>query len=367
MKQFSNLRDDTLLEKLKSSDPTGKWIRDFVHSDNPKFAGKSKKERIRMALGASYAAKRNEDTDLMDEAKDSGEYDYEGEMAMTQLRTIIRHSEHLLGMLSPNTNLPEWVQSKITLATDYLQTSHDYMMSKDGLDEVSSELLDRYKEKANKSADTLSSQGKYKQSNDRRLNVMKATGKQIEKTTSNIRKSLRNENVEVVAEDMKSAAAELSKYASAHGGIDKDDFHTAAKHMEAGNNTALHNHINNLDSEPRDKILTTLHKHGNDIKRYGYATEEVEPKRSSPDVPFDGPYSKKKVAIPGKAGYGFSAARHLAKHAMKKIADKQPVPQVKEGENTQMKGEDPCEPNYQMIGTKKKGGKEVPNCVPAKK
>jgi len=54
-----------LEEKLTAADPTSKWISDFVHSDNPKFAGKSKKERIRMALGASYAAKgqsRNEET-----------------------------------------------------------------------------------------------------------------------------------------------------------------------------------------------------------------------------------------------------------------------------------------------------------------
>ena len=62
MKKFNDLREETLEEKLKASDPTGKWIHDFVHSDDPKFAGKSKKERIRMALGAAYGAKKtNED------------------------------------------------------------------------------------------------------------------------------------------------------------------------------------------------------------------------------------------------------------------------------------------------------------------
>mgnify|MGYP003350760822 CR=1 FL=1 len=45
-------------EKLKASDGAAKWIHDFVHSDNPKFEGKSKKERIQQALGAYYAAKR---------------------------------------------------------------------------------------------------------------------------------------------------------------------------------------------------------------------------------------------------------------------------------------------------------------------
>jgi hypothetical protein len=65
----------------------------------------------------------------LNEAKDEGEYGYEGDMAMSQLKTICRHSEEFMGMLKPDTDLPEWVQSKITLATDYIQTAHDYMMS----------------------------------------------------------------------------------------------------------------------------------------------------------------------------------------------------------------------------------------------
>ena len=46
-------------EKLSVSDGVDKWIHDFVHSDNPKFEGKSKKDRIQQALGAYYAAKRS--------------------------------------------------------------------------------------------------------------------------------------------------------------------------------------------------------------------------------------------------------------------------------------------------------------------
>ena len=30
-----------------------------------------------------------------------------------------------------NSNLPEWVQSKITLAEDYIVTAHNYMMGED--------------------------------------------------------------------------------------------------------------------------------------------------------------------------------------------------------------------------------------------
>jgi len=46
-------------EKLTAADPASEWIKDFVASDNPKFEGKSKKERINMALGAYYAAKKS--------------------------------------------------------------------------------------------------------------------------------------------------------------------------------------------------------------------------------------------------------------------------------------------------------------------
>lgn len=70
MKKFNELREQYLEEKLKASDPAGTYIHDFVHSDNPKFAGKSKAKRIQMALAASYAAKgksRNEETKQIDE------------------------------------------------------------------------------------------------------------------------------------------------------------------------------------------------------------------------------------------------------------------------------------------------------------
>jgi predicted RNA binding protein YcfA (HicA-like mRNA interferase family) len=65
----------------------------------------------------------------VNEAKDEQEYGYEGDMAMNQLETIIRHATYLKDMMKPDTDLPEWVQSKITLAQDYIQTACDYMTS----------------------------------------------------------------------------------------------------------------------------------------------------------------------------------------------------------------------------------------------
>jgi hypothetical protein len=59
-----SLTEEQLEEILKKSDPAGKWVSDFVHSKNPKFEGKSKKERMKQALGAYYAKQRNEEVEI---------------------------------------------------------------------------------------------------------------------------------------------------------------------------------------------------------------------------------------------------------------------------------------------------------------
>ena len=61
------------------------------------------------------------------EAKDAREYDYEGDMATSQLRSLIFNAEDLIDLMDDNTNLPEWVQSKITLAEDYISTAANYL------------------------------------------------------------------------------------------------------------------------------------------------------------------------------------------------------------------------------------------------
>ena len=76
--------------------------------------------------------------DILDEAVDTidkGEYDYEGAMARTQLQTIARSSTELIMMLTPYENMPEWVQSKITLAQDYITCVKDYLKSREELGE----------------------------------------------------------------------------------------------------------------------------------------------------------------------------------------------------------------------------------------
>jgi len=61
------------------------------------------------------------------EAKDPNEYDNEGEMMKNQLRQIDSAIDKLMGMVQDNDNLPEWVQSKVTKATDYIRSVRDYL------------------------------------------------------------------------------------------------------------------------------------------------------------------------------------------------------------------------------------------------
>ena len=87
-------------------------------------------------------------------AKDSREYGYEGEMVMSQLKGIMNHAEQMHNMLKPDTDLPEWVQSKVTLAYDYMQTAADYMateMSEEvNVDKYADSLIKRDKQNLSK-------------------------------------------------------------------------------------------------------------------------------------------------------------------------------------------------------------------------
>lgn len=56
--------DEMINEVLSKDQPAGDWIKDFVKSDDPKFAGKSEAKRKEMALAAYYAKQKNEEIDV---------------------------------------------------------------------------------------------------------------------------------------------------------------------------------------------------------------------------------------------------------------------------------------------------------------
>lgn len=62
----SNQLDEMISEVLSKDQPAGDWIKDFVKSDDPKFAGKSEAKRKEMALAAYYAKQKNEELEVND-------------------------------------------------------------------------------------------------------------------------------------------------------------------------------------------------------------------------------------------------------------------------------------------------------------
>lgn len=106
--------------------------------DAPRSAGRPKGTGRKLgAKGPSVASKLlkgkgglKEHDDEIDIA-DRGEYDQEGKMARQDLHTMVDAARELHAILGSDENLPEWVQSKITKALDYIDTARDYMQSVD--------------------------------------------------------------------------------------------------------------------------------------------------------------------------------------------------------------------------------------------
>ena len=117
--------------------------------------------------------------------KDPDEYDQEGEMAKGQLRTIIANAQRAHDMLTDDTNMAEWVQSKITLASDYISTVADYMQSQlkeETLSELNKDTLYSYRRKADKDLD--------KQGNELDSNVRHGKAKEANKNSFKVSKRM---------------------------------------------------------------------------------------------------------------------------------------------------------------------------------
>jgi hypothetical protein len=103
--------------------------KDGSELENIPFNAKTEQQK-RMKKALTDLGNKLKQTDpRLKESKDSQEYDYEGDMAKSDLRSIIHNAQTLHDMLDDKTNLAEWCQSKITLAEDYISTVTNYMRS----------------------------------------------------------------------------------------------------------------------------------------------------------------------------------------------------------------------------------------------
>jgi hypothetical protein len=114
---------------------------DSKDSQADKYASPKKKGRpagTKRAIGAkgptgkSKLMSKDSIKEFADEEEtislvNKGEYDREGEMAKDDLQSLAMAAKELHAILGDDENLPEWVQSKITKALDYINSSNQYM------------------------------------------------------------------------------------------------------------------------------------------------------------------------------------------------------------------------------------------------
>ena len=135
-----------LNEIITKKTSAGEIIKDFQQSDDPKFAGKSKEERQRMALGAYYGmhpekSKTNEETELVNEdlavpllggdsiAKfKTNDTESEIEMVKAELKAIANKAMHLVMAMPEGMHIEPWVQAKIAQAKETISGVHDHMI-----------------------------------------------------------------------------------------------------------------------------------------------------------------------------------------------------------------------------------------------
>jgi hypothetical protein len=103
--------------------------KDSAGSDGPRGRGRPKGSKAAIGAkinrGTSKLMTREGDQDPADQ----GEYDREGEMSRNEIHTMMRNAKQLEKMLGNDDDLPEWVQKKLSLASDYMQTIADYLAS----------------------------------------------------------------------------------------------------------------------------------------------------------------------------------------------------------------------------------------------
>ena len=67
------------------------------------------------------------EVDIEEPVRDLDHSDHEGSMALSQLRRSAKYSQKLSHMIRESDDLPEWVESKITKASDYLGSVYHYL------------------------------------------------------------------------------------------------------------------------------------------------------------------------------------------------------------------------------------------------
>lgn len=237
--------------------------------------------------------------------ENSPEYDDEAGMSHGSLHTIRRAAEGLLDVIDQGDNLPEWCQEKISLAEDYLVTVWDYIQSEkaQGVDpEIDESGLQYYtgKKKYGKDGMAALAAAGRKGASQEELGRIKDRYIKKEDQTDDLRDSVLN----VLQTIYKGAAAgeEMIDYLA-------DELNDYYRYVKAS----------------KDKTLK---------QAYQFMMDNGQEAEDDP---------KMMAMVAGKA------IEMLGSDVSEGLRDPK---------------DNPCWKGYKPVGTKKKGGRTVPNCVP---
>jgi hypothetical protein len=335
---------------------------------------KAKKEPRARFYTSSSAFQRGRGTGKagtvrMEETDDEREYDYEGEMAKTQLRSIMRHAEHLHGMLEDADNLPEWVQSKITKAEDYLSGAHDYMMSKMNEQTDITELSTRKEEVEIDEASSAYGRinKRFKDLSGRSLD---AAAKEWGDKAKDLQKQIDAQAAENERRKaaMKKEEADLDEIAVVKTnkpiGTRVADIGPGGKEYNIKTNKAYDDAKKKNPKGREGGVIKAIdHLAKEEAEHIDEATPTKQQVKQAIGIARDPRYRQGNVSGAVEAMKKINPG--LDQHpVVKKELQKQNEDVVDEEGKLKGGAKDPCWKGYEMVGTKKKNGKEVPNCVP---
>ena len=212
---------------------------------------------------------------------DIGEYDQEGDMAKSDLRSIMANAKELHDMIDDADNLPEWCQNKITLAEDYISTVANYLTA-----EMSEEVM---QEGRPSQRHPLEGHEYHKKSDEALVHIAK--------------------DAHAAAEAMKSHNTDAEN-----------------KYRDQANDSATVRHFRKTSGKPdwyKKKYGLKESFRPMDEPNYNNSIQARQKKADDSKPPFDGPYKKTPTVVTDKSGakHGpMSRARDLARNAAKKQA-----------------------------------------------
>ena len=317
--------------------------------------------------------------------------DDEGYMARNELDSIERAIKNLRKSIkSGNQQLPAWVQSKITKAADYIDTASEYLESDESVDEAKQI---SFPVKKSSGAGALTPQAA-KQLGDKAVELQKKKAASVslpnmrKEEISLVEKILGEEkcgkgmywcNTDEVCKPLpEGMKVSGQKIKPTEVGIDKPVAEGSCTHTKKGKSCPVHGTDQCPMSEEKDpKGPVKSYKSPEELaKKHGVSVEEIKKQLEiGTKVEFEHTTSKSSARI--------TALQHLDEKPdyytkLKKMETQKESNIVRDVNGNvyaefidiiksgSIEEENPCWKGYKQVGTKKKGGKEVPNCVPVK-